>query len=385
LLEFNLAGKPRSGSLDYNEAMDLRMQTKAGSRVKIGGREYDYFSGTGYLGLQNHPLVIQAAIEALSRYGFSTATSRGSYGEHDLYSELERQACAYFGAEKIIYLPTGYLASAALVQGSAGGFEHVFIDGKAHYSLWDAAEATNRPITPFHHLDPQSLRDSLQRELRPHERPLILSDGLFPISGEIAPLPAYVQLAEQWNGCVYVDDAHGVGALGPQGRGTADYYQLVSPRCRSSATLAKALGGFGGIIWGERAWIDEIGSHAHLCDGASPLPLPVAAASAQALALAGQGPALRERLWANVTQARSGLRGLGWELADSPSPVICLDARQDLNLNRIRAGLFAQGIAVSFVRSYTSAPAGGCLRIAIFADHSPEQIERLIESLRAYV
>ena len=365
--------------------MSLRMESPTGARTVFNGREMDYFAGTGYLGLQNHPAVLQAAQEALQRYGFSTATSRGGYGEHPVYDELEKEACAYFGAEKVLYFASGYLGMSILTQATGNRFDHIFIDSSAHFSLWDAAHATNLPITPFHHLRTQSLAEALRSELRPKERPLVLSDGVFPVSGEIAPLPEYLALVKPLQGLIYLDDAHAVGVLDENGRGTPEYYGLQDESCRTSATLAKALGGFGGLIWGNAGWVDGIDRDSRICAGASPPPLVVAAASARALSLARTTPELRQRLWDNVTRARNGLRRLGWELADTPVPILCLESRPGVSLERIKKELFEQAIAVELVRSYTSTPAGGALRIVVFATHSPAQIDRLVDAIGHWV
>ena len=140
------------------------------------------------------------------------------------------------------------------------------LTSSAHYCLWEAAFATNLPITPFHHLNAQSLSDLLNRDLRSHERPLVLSDGVFPVSGEIAPVPDYLCLAKAKDGIVYLDDAHAVGVLGKNGGGTLEYFGIQDPDCRTSATLAKALGGYGGVIWGTKDWVNNIDRKlAHLC------------------------------------------------------------------------------------------------------------------------
>ena len=365
--------------------MSLSMESPVGARTFIAGREMDYFAGSGYLGLQNHPEVVKASLEAMQRYGLSTATSRGGYGEHVLYEELEKEACAYFDAEKVLYFASGYLGTSILTQATRNRFEHIFIDSSAHFSLWDAAYGTNLPITPFHHGNAQSLAEHLHDELLPHERPLILSDGVFPVSGEIAPLPDYLALVKPLRGLVYLDDAHAVGVLGENGRGTPEFFQIQDEDCSTSATLAKALGGFGGIIWGLKSWIGRVDRGSSIYAGASPLPLVVAAASARALALARITPKLREDLRDNVKQARNGLRSLGWDLPDSPIPIICLESRMGINLGLIKKKLFKLGIAVELVRSYPSTPVGGALRIAIFATHSHAQIERLINEIGHFV
>ena len=359
--------------------MNLYMQSPVGARTTFNGREVDYFAGCSYLGLQSHPSVLKAAQQALQEYGLSTATSRGGYGEHPVYAELEKQACAFFGAEKVIYFASGYLGMTILSQTNCQANDHIFIDSQAHYSLWDAAQAANKPITAFPHLNPERLAEILKNELQPKERPLVLSDGVFPVSGEIAPLPDYLMALEPYNGILYLDDAHAVGVMGENGRGTADYFKIENDRCRTTGTLSKALGGWGGVLWGKTDWIENIDRNSRVMAGASPPPLLMAAASACALEIARTNPELRLQLRQNNLQVREGFRRLGWKIKDSPVPIICLPARDGVDLLRIRDGLFEQGIAVEFVRSYTSSPPGGALRIAIFATHSTEQIERLLK------
>ncbi|HMN59080.1 MAG TPA: pyridoxal phosphate-dependent aminotransferase family protein [Anaerolinea sp.] len=361
--------------------MKINIEGPIGAKTRINGQDFDYFSGTGYLGLQSHPEVLSAAAEAIGQYGLFTGSSRGGYGEHPLYLALEQEACRFFGAERVVYFASGYLGMSVLTQAGPEHFDHIFIDAAAHFSLWDAAQATNRPITPFHHLRADALEESLRKELSPGERPLVLSDGVFPVSGEISPLPDFLQVVKGYDGVIYLDDAHAVGVLGAAGRGTPDHFGISAQDCRTSATLAKALGGYGGILWGERGWAESIERNSRICAGASPPPLVVAAASARALALARENPQWRETLRENVRLARDGFRGLGWEVADSPSPIICLDGRNGVSLERVRDGLFQKGIAVTLVRGYTSAPPGGGLRIAIMATHTVEQIERLLREM----
>lgn len=365
---------------------DFRMQSPMGPRVVIAGRERDYFSGTGYLGLHNHPAVIEAAVNAIHNYGLATGTSRGGYGEHDVYNALESAACSFFDAERIILYPSGYMSAAILAQGLSEHWDRAFIDASAHYSLWDGARSTARSLHAFHHCDPQSLADCLKRELRPGERPLVLTDGVFPISGEIAPVAGYRQVLDEYDGgWVVLDDAHATGVLGAHGRGTLEHTGLAgSSRVVAGHTLSKGIGGYGGVIAGSATLIDEIASHSRMPVGSSPPPLPVAAASAQALALASS-PALRDRLWRNVTRARQGIRSLGWALADTPVPILCLGVRSGIDLTRVKDALFQKDICVAHVSHYSSTPAGGALRIAIFANHTLEQIDRLIDALAAVV
>jgi 8-amino-7-oxononanoate synthase len=360
-----------------------QLESPVGARVIINGQEMDYFSGTGYLGLQSHPAVIQAAADCLQQYGFSTATSRGGYGEHPVYALLEKEICSYFGTEKALLLPSGYMGMSVLIQVEGLPDDHLFIDSDAHYSVWDAATSSNKPVTAFHHIDPESLQEKIRAELLAGEIPVVISDAVFPISGEIAPLLDYLEIVKPYIGRIYLDDAHGMGVLGNHGRGILDYFNIEQENCRVSGTLSKALGGFGGIITGKSKWIDHLEQNSSICAGASPPAIITAAASAKALSIARENPHLRENLWTNVKQARAGFNNLGWNLPDTLVPILCLPQHKKHNLERLREQLFEQGIAVTHVRSYTSTPPGGALRIALFATHTAEQIDHLVATLGA--
>lgn len=361
---------------------DYRFQSPVGPRVWIDGRERDYFSGTGYLCLQSHPAVLRAAAECIQRYGLSTATSRGGYGEHPVYDELDGAINRYFGSERNLYYASGYLGAGILAQGLGERYERVFVDAGAHFSVFEAARASGRAVHGYAHCDAASLRTHLCAELRPGERPLVLSDGVFPISGEIAPLDELLEVIEPYDGLLALDDAHAAGVLGEHGRGTPEYFGVTSLRCITAKTLSKALGGYGGVVSGTADQIDELERLSHVYTAASPPPLPAAAASAAALRIAEQEPERRRRLWANVSRARAGLRALAWpELIESPAPIVCLGAKPGLDLARIKEALFERGVCVAHVTKYSSTPEGGALRVAIFADHSAEQIDRLVEEM----
>jgi 8-amino-7-oxononanoate synthase len=375
--------------------MPYLMESAPGARTLINGRWRDYFSGTGYLGLQGHPGLVAAAADALQRYGLTTGTSRGGYGEHPVFQAVENAAAEFFAQERSLYTVSAYLGSGVLLQGLAGEYERVYLDESAHFSLREAAAACGAPVRTYGHCDPASLREALRESLGPRERPFVLTDGIFPISGEIAPLADYLTVLAQFEGSILsVDDAHATGVIGPRGRGSLEHVfetgttsgghalpDRVGVHCYTAHTLSKAIGGHGGLIAGTAPLVEQLWRNAPALAGSSPAPIPAAAASAWALNHVGTHPELRERLWSNVRRAREGFRRLGWELQDVPVPIICLQARPGLDLAAIQAGLFAQDLCVAHITRYSSTPAGGALRVAVFASHTDEQIDRLLREM----
>jgi glycine C-acetyltransferase/8-amino-7-oxononanoate synthase len=359
--------------------MNFEMQSPMGARTVVNGRAVDYYAGTGYLGLQNHPSVRQAALDTLKQYGLSNA---GGYGNnHPVYKQLTAAILDFFQAEKALYFASGYLGNAILAQGLRERYEHIFVDEEAHYSVWDGARTTARPINAFRHRDTVHLKELCAQKLRSGERPLIMTDGVFPCSGAIAPVPELAAVARQYGGLLCLDDAHATAVLGDHGWGTLEHFGIEDANCFTCHTLSKALGGFGGFIVGNASLIDELLTHVNVHEGASLAPMPAAAAATASLQLLKQKATLRDQLQHNVKYARNRIRALGWDLEDTVVPILCLDDQGKLDLIKIQEDLFAYDICVAHTAHYTSVPKGGALRIAIFATHSTEQIDRLYHTL----
>jgi 7-keto-8-aminopelargonate synthetase-like enzyme len=261
------------------------------------------------------------------------------------------------------------------------------MDEAAHFSVREAVAASGASSHTFAHCEPSALREALASTLAPGERPIVLTDGVFPISGEVAPLADYIAVLSAFDGATLcIDDAHATGVIGPLGRGSLEYLR-ASPahvRCYTAHTLSKALAGHGGIIAGSADFVDRLWQNARALSGSSPPPIPAAAASAWSLDFVSAHPELREKLWANVRHAREGFRALGWDLADTPVPIVCLAARPGLDLARIQRELFARDLCVAHITRYSSTPEGGALRVAIFATHTLEQIDRLVRAVEAF-
>ncbi len=359
------------------------MQSAPGNRTVVNGCEIDYYGGTGYFGLQGQPELLKAACDAVKKYGICTATSRFGYGDNPVLLEVEERASAFFGKESALYLATGYLGNAILLQGLRDRYDIIFVDEASHHSVFDGAHTAKKPIVDFAHLDADDLGKKVREHLKPSQRPLLICDGVFPVSGEISPIPDYISVLENFDhALICVDDAHATGVIGEQGRGTYDYFGLNGNRLFASYTLSKALGGYGGIIPGDKPFIDELRKSSEIFHGASPVPTPAAAAASKGLEMIMRQPELRQRLWENVFYAKAGLRKLGFDIPDTPVPIICLHQEQ-MDLKKIQHKLFEKGIGVLYTAggSYSSVPECGAIRIAIFSTHTKEQIDRLVDAV----
>jgi len=359
------------------------MQGPVGARTIINGRERDYFAGCSYLGLHSHPAVLRAAQEAVEKYGLSTATSRthDGYGDSPVYADLDCIAQEYFGTEAVLYFPTGYLGMQILSVGLSERFDQVFIDESTHYCGWDGARLTGKPVSPFRHGDSLSLAESCRRCLRPGERPLVLTDGVFPVTGALAPVPNLLEIVEEHGGVLCLDDAHATGVLGKCGRGTLDHFGIESERCFAAHTLSKAVGAYGGLIAGSQKLLEELGANSHIPLGASTPPLPTAAAAVASLTLLQHAPQRRKRLWDNVSKMRQGVRALGWQVPETPVPIISIIAREGMDMQQMQAELLDRDLCIAYVPKYSDTPESGALRIAVNSDHSSGQIERLLHEL----
>ena len=359
------------------------MESGPGPWTVINGRRCLYFGGTGYLGLQTHPEVIRAAQDALARYGTCSATSRTGFGTTPLYQEVERTAARFFGVEDAVYLASGYLANVAGLDALAqlGRFDAIFLDEGAHWSLGDLVPALRRPVVPFAHRDPDDLAAKLRAHLGAGHRPLVASDGVFPTFGTIAPVPAYLAAVQPYEGCVWLDDCHGIGVLGPNGRGTSEHFGLTSQRVFFGGTTSKAIGAHGGIIPGTAELVRLI-REGHVVSGSNAPSSAAAAAAVTGMTLMMAHPHLRARLRDNALRLKSGLARLGFPQEDSPVPVAAWALPAAADMDRVHAELMRRDIAIQRTR-YIGGGADGLLRAVVFATHEPAQIDRLLSELEA--
>jgi 7-keto-8-aminopelargonate synthetase-like enzyme len=375
----------------------LEMQSAPGPETVISGRRYLYFAGTAYYALQGHPEVIRAACEAIDRYGIASATTRAWFGSTPPLLEAEQQAARFFGTEAAFHYATGYAGTQLLLAGLAAEFDLLAVDELAHYSVLEAARGSTKPLVTFRHADADDLRRQLRLHLRPGMRPLVLSDGVFPVLGRVAPVAEYRALLKAFPGAgLAIDDAHGAGVLGDDGRGTyqaenvlqfgvnlaADERPAGEPALFCCATASKAFGGYGGLIAGSRRFIEQIQRGSHWYEGASSPPVPVAAATACGIRLLIEHPEMRQRLRDNVRAIKQGMAAIGLTSNATAVPIVCLQIGTAERMRQIQQTLADQGILVAYAAAYSGLGSEGALRLAVCSEHTPAMIDQLIETLR---
>ncbi|MBK8974296.1 MAG: aminotransferase class I/II-fold pyridoxal phosphate-dependent enzyme [Planctomycetes bacterium] len=391
------AQAPRPPARDDGERM---LDGPPDAEVTIGGRRFVYFGGTSYLGLHARRAVIDAGIAAMARHGLHAATSRTGFGETPALRELETELVTFTGAEHAFAFATGWAGTGIWCAPLRGRCDVAFVDERSHYAVREALLGLGVPIHAFAHRDPDALARALLRHAGRGARVVVGTDGVFPITGAIAPLDAYVAvldgLERPGDATLVVDDAHGLGVLGAHGRGTAEHHGLAArafgpgapgrARVLVAGTLSKALGGFGGLIAGAADDVDAARRDSHWLEGASAPPVPVAASSAAALRIVRAEPELRDRLRDNVTRVRHGLASLGLEVPTAlPTPAIGFTAGGAREMRHIAERLREDGLLVPYFPSYSGLGPDGALRIAVFATHRPEHLALLLNTLRLSV
>jgi 7-keto-8-aminopelargonate synthetase-like enzyme len=338
-------------------------------------RRLSYFAGCDYFRLASHPAVIESVKEGLAQYGLNVAASRLTTGEHVLYTRTEAALAGFFNAPAALLVGNGYATNLIAAQALCDDFSHVLIDAHAHASLRDATRFFRRPVVDFKHRDPRDLA----RRLRGKSKPLLLTDGVFSHSGEIAPLREYLKILPR-SGMILLDDAHAAGVLGAGGRGTAEYAGAPRRRIVQTVTLSKAFGVYGGAILCQRGLREKIVAGSRMFAGTTPLPLPLASAALTSIGLLRSDQSFRCRLSRNVNHVKSALRARGMAVPETPAPIIAVIPRDRRETEALRKRLLARDIFPSFIR-YPGAPEGRYFRFVISSEHSQEQLDGLTASL----
>ena len=364
-------------------AIRWTIDSPVGAEITIDGKRYVNFGGSSYLGLSGNASVLDAGVEALKRYGAGIPAARDQGLASRGHQHFEDEASQFFATETAVYLSSGYFFGLMALPALRDRFDVIFHDELAHYSLREAIAASRCRCHVFPHLDANALRAILQRNLRPGERPLIATDGVFPTFGEIAPLARLSELAKVYEGVLLVDESHSFGVLGKSGRGAAEYEGLPSSSAIIGGSLGKAFGAYGGVI-PCNADLASVLRATPAGRGASGGLPACARMCATSLRYAREHPELRKRLQFNVSYLKRALRGIGLQMNDSPVPIATFTMTSHDRMQALQSRLMEEGIFV-YHSTYIGGGVEGVIRCGIFADHTIEQMDRFGDALRRLV
>jgi 7-keto-8-aminopelargonate synthetase-like enzyme len=359
------------------------LASPVGAEVVIDGRPYINFAGSSYLGLAGNEQIIAKGSEALRIWGCGAPFLRGQGLASGPHLNVEAEACAYFSSRGALFIASGYLFGFVAVAALRGSGDVVFFDEFAHYSLHEAIAASGLRSHAYRHRDAEHLEMLIGQHLRAQERPLVVTDGLFAAMGEIAPLRELSRVSRRYEGRLLIDESHAFGVLGPSGRGAHEQEGIEVSSALIGGSFGKAFGVCGGIVLGG----DEEMAACRVTPaalGASAGLTAAAAMSAESLRYVREHPELLARLRSNVRRLKRGLRGLGLDVRDSEVPVAAFVTESERSMQSLRAALMAEGLIVYHV-DYAGTPRGGVIRCGIFADHTDEHIDCLVDALRRHL
>jgi 8-amino-7-oxononanoate synthase len=339
------------------------------------------FGSNSYLGLTTHPKVKEAAKKAIEKYGTGCAGSRFLNGTLDIHIQCEEKIAQFIGKEAALLYSTGFQVNQGVISTLVGRDNYVLLDKLDHASIVEGARLSFGQVFRFKHNDMNSLERVLQKcEL--DKGKLIVVDGIFSMDGDIADLSTIVQLAEKYNAMVMVDDAHAIGVIGEQGRGTASHFGLTDSVELIMGTFSKSLASLGGFIASDRATINYLKHHSRALIFSASMPASNVASVMAALDIIESEPERIQKLWDNTRRMVDGLKGLGFNLGKSTTPILPLFLGDDMLCFKMCRVLQDEGIFVNPVVSPAVEAGHALLRISLMATHTFAQIDYALEKFQ---
>jgi 8-amino-7-oxononanoate synthase len=361
----------------------LRSVTTAPTgRVLLDGRDVILLGSNNYLGLSVHPIVTEAAVTAARKYGTGASASRLMSGNCDLYTELESKIAKVKETEAALVFGSGYLANIGTIPVLAGDGDLILSDALNHASLIDGCRLSHATKQIYRHCDIEHL-ESLLTQSTKFRRRLIVTDGVFSMDGDIAPLPEICALADRYDAMVMVDDAHSFGVLGEKGGGTVEHFGLENRGVIQMGTLSKAVGGLGGYVAGSADLINFLVNRARSFIFTTGLPPATLAAASAALDVIRSTPELRRRLSSNVLLLKNALLEKGFELLPSETQILPLILGAADVASRFAEALLSHGVYAPAIRPPTVPEGTSRLRLSVIASHTPEDLEIAVEGFVA--
>jgi 8-amino-7-oxononanoate synthase len=356
------------------------LESATGPIVNHAGRAVILLSSNDYLGLSTHPQVIQAAIEATERYGTGSGASRLVSGTLPPHTALENALAKFKGAEASLVFGAGYLANIGVIPNLIGRGDLIFADRLCHASLIDGCRLSQAEFRVFRHGDCAHL-EALLRRRASNRRTLIITEGLFSMDGDVAPLAELVVLAERYDAMVYVDDAHGTGIMGATGRGTIERFGLERRIPFHMGTLSKALGSYGAYVVGPNEFVQYLLNKARSFIFTTALPPAIAAAALAAITIVEREPDRRDRLWANRQYLFDGLKNQGFRLTPTVSPILPVLVGDPAQASAFADRLLAHGVYAPAIRPPTVPDGTSRIRFTVTAGHTTDQLDEALQAV----
>jgi len=356
----------------------LTIESAIGPEIQIDGKKLLNFCSNNYLGLANNPEMKKAAIEAINKYGIGPGAVRSIAGTTVLHRQLEEKLANFKKAEAVITFQTGFVANLAVIPALVGENDLIFSDELNHASIIDGCRLSKAQVIRFAHADAKDLEEKL-KEAPKDVKKLVITDGVFSMDGDIAPLDKIYEVTSKYDAMLMVDDAHGEGVLGNSGRGIVDHFGLHGKVDVEVGTMSKAFGVMGGLAAGKKEVIEWLSQRGRPFLFSSAMTIPDVAACIAAVGLLEKSENLVKKLWENADYLRAGLKKLGFDTGISISPIIPImlgenKLAQDMSRELFADGLFAKAIV------YPTVPQGKArIRVMNSAGHSREQLDQALK------
>ncbi len=357
------------------------IEGKQGTEVEMGGHKVLMFASNAYTGLTGDERVIEAGVKALRQYGSGCAGSRFLNGTLDIHVELEKELAAFVGKDEALCFATGFTVNSGVIPQLLSRNDYVICDERDHASIVDGRRLAHAKYLKFRHNDMDDLERQLQK-CEPGTVRLIVVDGVFSMEGDLANLPKIIELKKKYGATVMVDEAHGIGVFGRQGRGVCDHFGLTDEVDLIMGTFSKSLASIGGFIAADKVLINYLKHHARTyIFSASATPAATACAR-EALHIIQQEPERIQALWDVTNYALKRFREEGFEIGDTESPIIPLYVRDVEKTFMVTAMAFEEGVFINPVIPPACAAQDTLVRYALMATHTKEQIDRSVDALK---
>ncbi|MCG9130899.1 8-amino-7-oxononanoate synthase [Candidatus Poribacteria bacterium] len=352
--------------------------------IHLDGRDVVLLGSNNYLGLSTHPQVITAAIEATRNFGTGASGSRLISGNNELYTTLEANLAKTKNTEAALVFSSGYAANTSIIPILASEGDLILSDALNHASIIDGCRLSRATKKVYRHCDVEHLK-ALLSESTAFRRRLIVTDGVFSMDGNIAPLPDIYEVATHYEAMLLVDDAHGFGVLGKDGSGTVAHFGLDSEGIIQMGTLSKAVGALGGYIAGSRALVELLINKARGFIFTTGLPPATLAAANTALDVIRSSPELRQRLFSHAEHLKTALINLGYTLLPSETQILPVVLGSPQRATNIADALLAEGVFAPAIRPPAVPPDTSRLRLAVMATHTETEIHKAIAGFAAVI